>query len=57
LLGAAGQYNAERDDRRDTARSDNSDHSRPYLGNGASFCVALAGVGDRATFITIARNV
>ena len=28
-----------------------------YFGNGVSFCVAFAGEGDRATFMTIARNV
>jgi hypothetical protein len=30
---------------------------RRYRGNGVSFWVAFAGEGDRATFITIARNV
>ena len=29
----------------------------PYLTYGASLCVAFAGDGDRATFITMARNV
>lgn len=30
---------------------------RAYLGNGVSLCVAVAGDGDRATFMTMASMV